>query len=111
MKKALSLVLSLAIVFTMFLGLIPSASAASGLYVSGTKLYDGNGSEIVLRGANVPYAWYKSDSLTAINALANLGANSVRVVCGTGSKYDKTTSSELSNIINTCNHLTIGISV
>ena len=72
MKKVLSLVLSLAIIMTMFIGIIPTASAASGLYVSGTKLYDGNGNELILRGANVPYAWFTSLSIRAINSLEAL---------------------------------------
>ncbi|HAU84104.1 MAG TPA: hypothetical protein DCW90_00805 [Lachnospiraceae bacterium] len=76
--------------------------AGNGFYVNGTKIYDANNQEFMMRGVNVPYAWYKGDFSTAIDGIAAKGANTVRVVLGDGQTYDKTSASELSSIIQKC---------
>lgn len=81
---------------------IDSAEAASGFYVSGTNIYDANGNTFVMRGVNIPHAWYTDKTETSIKGAANLGANTVRIVLSNGAKYQKTSSSEVSNIINWC---------
>lgn len=81
---------------------VPSASTDEGFYVSGTKIYDANNKEFVIRGVNVPYAWYKDDFATAIDGIATKGANAVRVVLGDGQTYDKTSRQEVSYIIELC---------
>lgn len=77
-------------------------SSEKGFYVSGTKLYDANNNEFVMRGVNVPYAWYQDQFTASVQAIAAKGANTVRVVLGDGQQYSKTSSQELSNIIQTC---------
>ena len=74
----------------------------NGMYVSGNKLYDANGNEFMMRGINVAHAWYPDNTKTSIDAIADLGANCVRVVCADGFQWTKTTYSELENIINWC---------
>ena len=105
-RKVLSLVLSLAMVISMLVSWnITVQAAENGLYVNGTTLYDGNGNELILRGVNVPHAWYSGYTHSSIKAIASLGANSVRVVCATGSQWGKTSYSDLQSIINTCRNL------
>ena len=79
-----------------------SSTQGKSLYVQNGKLYDGNGKEFMMRGINVAHAWYKDYTETSINAIANLGANCVRVVLADGSQWTKTTRSEVENIIKWC---------
>lgn len=74
----------------------------SGFYVKGTKLYDGNGNEFVMRGVNISHAWYTSNTEKSINAVAKLGANTVRVVLADGTQWTKTNVDEVKNIIALC---------
>ena len=69
------------------------------MHVSGNKLYDGDGNEFVMKGVNLPHDWYTDYTQTSINAVADLGANTVRIVLGEGSKYTKTSKKELIDII------------
>lgn len=82
------------------------------MHVEGNKLYDGNGNEFIFRGVNLPHAWYTKWTKQSIEDVAALGANSVRVVLGsgqytdqeTGKKYGyaKTPKSEVEDIIQWC---------
>lgn len=78
---------------------IPKASAATGFYVSGTKLYDSTGKSFVMRGVNHAHSWYKNDLNTAIPAIAKTGANTVRIVLSNGSQYTKDDLTSVKNII------------
>ena len=73
-----------------------------GMFVQNGKLYDGNGNEFIMRGINIPHAWYTDYTKTSIDAVAGLGANCVRVVVADGTEWTKTTRSELENIISWC---------
>lgn len=77
-------------------------SDGNPMYVRGTKLYDGNGNEFVMRGINIPHAWYTDKTETSIKAAARLGANCVRVVLADGDQWTKTSESEVKNIIRMC---------
>ena len=55
-----------------------------------------------MRGINVAHGWYADKTYTSINAIANLGANTVRVVLCDGSQWTRTTQGEVENIINWC---------
>ena len=76
--------------------------SSESMYVNGTKLYDANGNEFVMRGVNIPHAWYTDKTETSINAVADLGANCVRVVLADGYQWDKTSRAEVQNIIDIC---------
>ncbi len=78
------------------------SAATDGFYVSGTSIYDANGNQFVMRGINVPHAWYTSYTETSLKAIAATGANTVRVVVADGAQYSKTSYSELTNIIELC---------
>ena len=77
----------------------PPAVATGSMNVQGTKLYDGLGNEFVMRGINIAHAWYTDKTETSINAVADLGANTVRVVLADGAQWTKTTAQEVEDII------------
>lgn len=70
--------------------------------VSGTKLYDANGNEFVMRGINHAHAWYKDKLTEALDGIADTGANCVRLVLSDGEKWEKTSVDEVKNIIEEC---------
>ena len=70
------------------------------MHVAGGKLYDGDGNEFIMKGVNLPHDWYAGYTKTSIDAVADLGANTVRIVLGEGSKYTRTSADELADIIN-----------
>ncbi len=81
----------------------PQAEAsAAGFYVSGTTICDANGNAFVMRGVNVPHAWFTSQTAVSLSAIADKGANTVRVVLSDGDKYARTSASELQSIIDLC---------
>ncbi|MFE6761286.1 cellulase family glycosylhydrolase [Streptomyces sp. NPDC057689] len=84
------------------LGPVGTAQAAdTGLHVSDGRLYEANGNEFVMRGINHAHAWYPEQT-SAISDIAGKGANTVRVVLGSGDRWTKTTTSEVSSLIAQC---------
>lgn len=77
-------------------------AASSGFYVSGSKLYDANGNEFLMRGINHAHAWYKGQEGTSIPAIANTGANTVRVALGDGDIWGYDDINTVKNIISLC---------
>lgn len=77
-------------------------AATSGFRVDGTTIDDANGNPFVIRGINVPHAWFPEQTETAIRAIAKTGSNTVRVVVADGETYTETTYQELVNIIEWC---------
>ena len=55
-----------------------------------------------MRGVNVPHAWFTSQTAVSLSAIADKGANTVRVVLSDGDKYARTSASEFQNIIDLC---------
>ncbi|MDE7194675.1 MAG: cellulase family glycosylhydrolase [Oscillospiraceae bacterium] len=78
---------------------------AEGFYVSGTKLYDANGNEFVMRGINHPHSWFKDKDDIALAAIAETGANCVRIVCGDGQQYARDSAETLSRLVERCKAL------
>ena len=57
---------------------------SQGFYISGNKLMDANGKEFIIKGINVPLAWFVSDVNNNIaNIKKNTGANCLRIVVTT----------------------------
>lgn len=73
-----------------------------GFYVENNKLYDANGNEFVMRGINFPHAWFTAYDEISLNGIKQTGANCVRVVCGSGDKYNKDTVESLNTVICAC---------
>ena len=103
-KKAISILLAVAMVVVACVSYfsMDSKAATGGFQVSGTKLYDANGNEFIMRGVNYPHAWYTSQYTTAIPAMASKGFNTVRFVVSNGQQYTKTSYSELSALVDLC---------
>jgi mannan endo-1,4-beta-mannosidase len=77
------------------------SAAAVGLRVNGTRIVESNGSTFVMRGVNHAYAWYQSQTGSFAN-IKSFGANTVRVVLGSGQRWSATPESEVSRIIGLC---------
>ena len=110
MKRIISLILVTTLVLScafMFTGCPENSNGNSntkhdGFYVEGTKLYDANGNEFIMRGINVAHAWYKSFTDDSLDRCAELGCNTVRVVLGEGSQYDEDLDTDVAHIIKKC---------
>ena len=77
-------------------------SVDGGFSVDGTTIRDANGNAFVMRGVNIAHAWYTDKTETSIKAAARLGTNTVRIVCADGQQWNKTSASELKDIIKIC---------
>lgn len=80
-------------------------ASTGGFSVSGTNLIDANGNEFVMRGINHPHAWFTAQDDTALEAIAAAGANTVRIVCGSGQQYNRDTVDSLNKITDKCREL------
>ncbi|MED1563780.1 endoglucanase [Alkalihalobacillus alcalophilus ATCC 27647 = CGMCC 1.3604] len=77
----------------------PPAGKVNGFYIDGTTLYDANGKPFVMRGINHAHSWYKPHIETAMEAIADTGANSIRVVLSDGQQWTKDDVDEVAKII------------
>lgn len=66
-----------------------TVSDVDGFKVDGAKLLDRCDNEFVMRGVNLAYTWFESSAYTQLEAVANAGANTVRVVLTDGKAYGK----------------------
>ncbi|MFT4247321.1 MAG: glycoside hydrolase family 5 protein [Pseudomonas sp.] len=80
-------------------------SAQAGLHVSGSQLKEGNGNVFVMRGINLPHAWYVDRSPQALVSIAATGANTVRLVLGSGARWRRTPASQVADLIARCKAL------
>ncbi|MEV6302294.1 cellulase family glycosylhydrolase [Actinoplanes sp. NPDC051861] len=78
------------------------AQAATGFTVSGTRILDGNGNPFVMRGVNHAHTWYASQTSSSLANIAALGANTVRVVLGSGQRWTANPASDVANVISQC---------
>lgn len=79
----------------------PAAHAQSGGFqTSGTQLLDANGNPFIARGTSLPHVWFTQNSPAQFNDVANLGANAVRVVLGSGHQWGP--SLDVGNVIDWC---------
>ena len=100
LRKCVTLFLAVLLLISTSLLFSPGqAKAANGFNVSGNKLYDATGTPFVMRGINHAHSWFKSDSATAIPAIAATGANTVRIVLSDGSQYTKDDINTVRNLI------------
>ncbi|WP_229820964.1 MULTISPECIES: cellulase family glycosylhydrolase [Streptomyces] len=78
-----------------------AAPTATGLHIRDGRLVEGNGNDFVMRGVNHAHTWYpgETQSLADIKAL---GANSVRVVLGSGQRWAANSPSDVANVIAQC---------
>ncbi|CAM3539980.1 cellulase family glycosylhydrolase [Kibdelosporangium persicum] len=100
MRKRLALSTLLAVLATMLV-LVQPAQAAVGLRVSGTRVVEANGTPFVMRGVNHAHVWYPSQT-SSFAAIKSYGANTVRVVLGSGQRWGPTSAGEVANVISLC---------
>ncbi|MCD7731097.1 MAG: glycoside hydrolase family 5 protein [Oscillospiraceae bacterium] len=78
---------------------------AGGFTVSGTKLLDANGNEFVFRGINHAHSWFPQNDGEALQAIADTGANCVRIVLANGIQWTKDSSETITSLIEKCKAL------
>ncbi|MCW6007309.1 cellulase family glycosylhydrolase [Micromonospora sp. CPCC 205371] len=78
---------------------VKPADAAVGLRVSSGRIVEANGSNFVMRGVSHPHVWYTNQTSSFAN-IKSLGANTVRVVLGSGQRWGP--SNDLGTIVNLC---------
>jgi mannan endo-1,4-beta-mannosidase len=98
MKKILAVLLA----FLVVVAAAPSAYAATGITVSGTKILEANGNAFVMRGVNHAHTWYPTRTTQALADIKALGANTVRVVLGSGRRWTANSAADVSNVIAQC---------
>lgn len=100
LRKSTTLFLAFLLLISTTLLFSPGqVKATNGFYVSGNTLYDATGTPFVMRGINHAHSWFKSDSATAIPAIAATGSNTVRIVLSDGSQYTKDDINSVKNLI------------
>jgi mannan endo-1,4-beta-mannosidase len=81
---------------------VPAAHAAVGFHVSGRNLLDVNNNVFIMRGTSHPHVWFQSET-ASFGELAGLGANTVRVVLGSGQRqWGINSAADVTNVINLC---------
>ena len=78
-----------------------AAPDAVGLRVNGQRIVEANGNTFVMRGVNHAHVWYPSQTNSFANIKAT-GANTIRVVLGSGKRWGPTSASEVSSLISRC---------
>jgi mannan endo-1,4-beta-mannosidase len=73
-----------------------------GFNLKNGEILEYNGSLFIPRGINFSYAWQTGSLNSAIQGIASLGANCVRVGLSNGSRWSKTNSSTVQSIISLC---------
>ncbi|MGW4211630.1 glycoside hydrolase family 5 protein [Lentzea sp. NPDC004789] len=100
MTTRLSVASVLALMASILVGTQP-AEAATGLRVSGTRVVEANGSAFVMRGVNHPHVWFQGQT-RAFADIKSLGANTVRVVLGTGKRWGPSSAADVAGVIALC---------
>ncbi|MFE8919700.1 cellulase family glycosylhydrolase [Streptomyces rochei] len=109
-KPGSTLITTAGMAFAAVLGLLLSLAGPStgkaeaadgGIHVSDGRVVEGNGNAFVMRGVNHAYTWYPEQT-SSIADIAAKGANTVRVVLGSGGRWTKTNASQVSTLIEQC---------
>ncbi len=79
----------------------PAPQAVPGFTISGQDLLDANGTPFVMRGTSHPHVWYQGET-NSYAEIAGLGANTVRVVLGSGLRWGPSPAADVANVIGQC---------
>ncbi|MEH1100642.1 cellulase family glycosylhydrolase [Micromonospora sp. CPCC 205561] len=98
-RRIVTLGAAFLVVVASVLVFVKPADAAVGLHVEGRDIVEANGRPFVMRGVNHPHVWFtgQTDSFADVKAL---GANTVRVVLGSGKRWGPST--DVANVISLC---------
>ena len=98
-EKTLSVGAALLAVAASVLLFVKPAYAAVGLHIEGRNIVEANGQTFVMRGVNHPHVWFTGQTSSFANIKA-LGANTVRVVLGSGKRWGPST--DVADVIALC---------
>jgi len=70
-----------------------------GMYVDGCVLRNSDGTPFVMRGVNVAHCWYSQEDEVSFDAIADTGANCIRIVLANGIQWDADTEESLQSVI------------
>jgi mannan endo-1,4-beta-mannosidase len=100
MKRLLTLlgVAVLAVAASTLVSVRP-ADAAVGLHLSGTDIVEANGQQFTMVGVNHPHVWFTNQTSSFADIKA-LGANTVRVVLGSGQRWGPST--DVAEVVSLC---------
>jgi mannan endo-1,4-beta-mannosidase len=73
----------------------PEGNIGTGFFVEDGRLYDRLGNDFVIRGINHPVAWFRNQSEQWMQAIADTGANTVRIVWETADGQGRATPLDL----------------
>lgn len=105
MKKIVVIFLCAFVLLSLF-GCKPEDEAGyKGFRVSGTKILDANDNEFIMRGVNHAHTWYTDKLDEALTAISETGSNTVRIVLSNGSRWDKNSIDDVTNVVNKCKEL------
>ncbi len=96
LRPALASSLAFALSFSLA---APMPLSAQGITTKGDEILDAAGEPLLLRGINVPHAWYEDRTEMALKDVAATGANAVRVVLSAGGEWGLTTPEEVTEIV------------
>lgn len=85
---------------------LPAQAQTGGFQVSGTSLLDANGNPFVIRGTAVPHVWFPQQ-FQMFGDAADLGANTVRVVLGSGHQWGPNSPQDIATVVNECKQLAL----
>ena len=78
------------------------AQPKGGFHVEGTKLLDANGNEFIMRGINHAHSWFRGHDAEALSAIADTGANCVRIVLADGDRWEYDSADVITGLIDQC---------
>jgi len=99
------IIVSLAILGSlMFAGIFSGKleGRQEGFLVDGVQLLDVRGEAFMMRGINVPHLWFPEETQATLKTASQWGCNTVRLVLGNGSQWDRTSATELKQLLNWC---------
>jgi mannan endo-1,4-beta-mannosidase len=79
----------------------PGTAQATGLTIQDGRLVESNGNDFVIRGVSHAHTWYPDETQSFADIKAK-GANTVRVVLGSGQRWGPSTPEDVTNVVNTC---------
>ncbi|GAB3644677.1 cellulase family glycosylhydrolase [Glycomyces tarimensis] len=78
------------------------AQQDGGFSIEGTQLIDANGNPFIMRGSTHPDVWFQGE-FESLGEISDLGANTIRVVLGSGERdWGVTTPDRLAQIVTEC---------
>jgi mannan endo-1,4-beta-mannosidase len=79
----------------------PAQAQTAGFHISGRQLLDANNNPFIFRGTSHPHIWFQGET-ASFAEIADLGANSVRVVLGSGHQWGPNSAQDVASVVNTC---------